>query len=100
MGYQSEAQLGQQLIEDLNGRGYGRIKINDMDELVANFRIQLNIFNNDHPNGNIIPSYLEQQLNSEIFQKNLLANVKIETEKKILETWQSIKKGLMQRMFV
>lgn len=51
MGYQSEAQLEQQLIEDLSERGYERVNIPDMDALEANFFVQLNRFNADKLNG-------------------------------------------------
>ena len=37
MAYQSEAQLEQQLIADLESRDYERVVINDMDELGTNF---------------------------------------------------------------
>ena len=47
MSYQSEAQLEQQLIENLCERGYERVTIKDMDALLQNFREQLNVFNKD-----------------------------------------------------
>ena len=50
LGYQSEAELEKQLIEDLSSRGYEKIKIEDMDELEENFRVQLNKFNSNKLN--------------------------------------------------
>lgn len=45
MGYQSEAQLEDQLIKKLSTQNYAPVKINDYDELVSNFRVQINKFN-------------------------------------------------------
>lgn len=47
MGYQSEAQLEEHLIEKLIAQGYERVVLNDYDALVENFREQLNNFNAD-----------------------------------------------------
>lgn len=45
MGYQSEAQLEQNLMAKLEGQGYERVIIPDYDALVENFRVQINKFN-------------------------------------------------------
>ena len=45
MGYQSEAELENKLIEKLKTQGYERVLINDYSELENNFREQLNKFN-------------------------------------------------------
>ena len=45
MKYQSEAQLENKLIDLLIDGGYKRIYIKDEDDLIENFREQLNIFN-------------------------------------------------------
>ena len=45
MSYQSEAQLEQQLIDQLKGQGYDEVAIPDYDSLVANFRVQFEKFN-------------------------------------------------------
>lgn len=47
MGYQSETQLEEQLIRKLGALGYEFVKIKDYDELVTNFRKELNIFNKE-----------------------------------------------------
>ena len=52
MGYQSEAQLEDKLIKKLETQQYERVSINDYDELVENFRTQINRFNNDVLGGN------------------------------------------------
>lgn len=41
MGYQSEAELEERLINKLTSQGYERIKLNDYDALVDNFRKKL-----------------------------------------------------------
>lgn len=45
MSYQSEAQLEQQLIDQLKGQEYQEVAIPDYDSLVANFRVQFEKFN-------------------------------------------------------
>ena len=47
MGYQSEAELENQLIKQLNEQGYKSVTIKDYDDLLANFREQFNKFNNE-----------------------------------------------------
>ena len=45
MGYTSEAELEERLLQKIVSQGYERIKIPDYDSLLANFRKQLNRFN-------------------------------------------------------
>ena len=45
MAYQSEAQLEQQFIEQLNKQEYKTVSIPDYDALVANFKVQFEAFN-------------------------------------------------------
>ena len=45
MSYQSEAQLEEQLISQLENQEYERIKIDNDDDLIANFKKQFEIFN-------------------------------------------------------
>lgn len=49
--YQSEKKLEALLLMDLVKKGYEEVEIKDKDELEANFRIQLNKFNQDALNG-------------------------------------------------
>lgn len=51
MGYQSEAQLEKQLVEQLVKQGYGQVVINDEDELKKNFREQLYLHNENKLGG-------------------------------------------------
>ena len=53
MSYQSEAQLEQQLIDQLKGQGYDEVAIPDYDSLVANFRVQ---FENSMRQSSLSPS--------------------------------------------
>ena len=45
MGYQSEAALEQQFIEQLNKQEYANVVIPDYDALVENFKVQFEAFN-------------------------------------------------------
>ena len=47
MGYQSEAELENQLIKQLNEQGYKTVAIKDYDGLLANFREQFYQFNRE-----------------------------------------------------
>lgn len=47
MGYQSEAQLEENLIKKLESMNYPYVKIENYDALVDNFRVQINKFNKD-----------------------------------------------------
>ena len=51
MGYQSEAELENHLIAKLHSLEFEPVVINDYDELLANFRQQMNVFNKDKLNG-------------------------------------------------
>ena len=52
MGYQSEAELEDNLIKKLGTQKYPYIKIENYDALVENFREQINKFNADVLKGN------------------------------------------------
>lgn len=54
MAYQSEAQLEEQLIEQLQNQNYNRVEIPDYDSLLENFKIQFEIFNSNKLNGTAI----------------------------------------------
>ena len=47
--YQSEAELENQLIKQLNEQDYASVEINDYDTLLANFRQQFCKFNGAKP---------------------------------------------------
>ena len=47
MGYQSEAELELQFIDQLNKQGYSTVSIPDYDTLLENFKVQFEAFNAD-----------------------------------------------------
>lgn len=47
MGYQSEAELEKLLIEQLAKQGYAKVKIDNQNDLRANLREMLSIFNEE-----------------------------------------------------
>lgn len=51
MGYQSEAELEKQLVDQLTNQGYNYVKIANEEDLIENFRIQFSIHNKDKLNG-------------------------------------------------
>ena len=80
MSYQSEAQLEQQLIDQLKGQDYGEVAIPDYDALVANFRIQFEKFNAAKLTKPLSDKEWERVLNhlngKSIFESVLIAVVK------------------------
>lgn len=54
MGYQSEAELENQLIKQLTVQGYSEVVIADYDALLDNFRIQFNEFNKGKLGGKVL----------------------------------------------
>lgn len=48
MAYQSEAQLEEQLIEQLKSQDYGQVSLPDYDSLLANFKVQFEKFNSSN----------------------------------------------------
>lgn len=51
MAYQPEAELEKNLHKQLVNQGYNAVKIADYDALLANFKQQLNLFNEHKLNG-------------------------------------------------
>ena len=54
MSYQSEAQLEEQLIEQLKSQNYTRVELPDYDALLANFKVQFERFNTANLNGSAL----------------------------------------------
>lgn len=64
MSYQSEAELEQQLIEQLKNQNYHIISLPDYDSLLANFKEQFEAFNATKLNGKVLtPKEWERVLN-------------------------------------
>ena len=84
MSYQSEAQLEQQLIENLCERGYERVTIKDMDALLQNFREQLNVFNKDKLCGKRLTDKEFERVLLEVDGKSVYQSAKILRDKLLL----------------
>ncbi len=54
MSYQSEAQLEQQLIEQLVNQDYKLTAIENYDSLMSNFKIQFETFNSGRINNDVV----------------------------------------------
>lgn len=75
MGYQSEAELEERLMQKLETQGYERIKLNDYDSLVNNFRKELNVLNKDSLGHELSDSEFKRVLNI-IDSKTIYASAK------------------------
>lgn len=85
MAYQSEAQLEQQLIEQLQNQNYNAISLPDYDSLVANFKEQFEAYNASKLNGkSLSPKEWERVLNY-INGKSIFESAKILRDKFVLE---------------
>lgn len=63
MGYQSEAELELQFIDQLNKQGYSTVFIPDYDTLVENFKVQFETFNADKLDNPLTDKEWERILN-------------------------------------
>lgn len=85
MAYQSEAELEQQLIEQLKNQNYHIVSLPDYDALLANFREQFEIFNASKLNGkSLSPKEWERVMNY-INGKSIFESAKILRDKFVLE---------------
>lgn len=75
MGYQSEAELEERLINKLISQGYERIKLNDYDALVDNFRKELNVLNKATLDHELTDSEFKRVMNT-IDSKTIYASAK------------------------
>ena len=83
MAYQSELELENQLIDKMTKKlGYDFVKILTEEELEQNFRKEFN------------------KLNIDNLGRELLTDKEIEEDKKLLEDWKEMKKGLLQQMLI
>lgn len=76
MSYQSEAQLENQLIEDLIAHGYERVAIPDMTALEENFRRILNVFNQGNLKGKELTDKEFERVMLEINGKSVYQSAK------------------------
>lgn len=84
MGYQSEAELEERLMTKLESQGYERIKIEDYEALVENFRKQLNIFNAETLDHELTDSEFKRVMNI-VDSKTVYASAKQLRDKFTLE---------------
>ena len=75
MGYQSEAELEERLMQKLESQGYERIKLTDYDALIENFRKELNAFNQDTLDHELTDSEFKRVMNT-IDSKSIYASAK------------------------
>lgn len=85
MAYQSEAQLEQQLIEQLQNQNYSAVSLSDYDALLANFKEQFEAFNAGKLGGKALsPKEWERVLNY-INGKSIFESAKLIRDKFVLE---------------
>lgn len=85
MAYQSEAELEQQLVEQLKNQNYNAISLPDYDSLLVNFKEQFEVFNANKLNGKTLsPKEWERVLNY-INGKSIFESAKLLRDKFVLE---------------
>lgn len=85
MSYQSEAQLEQQLIEQLVSQDYKRVQIDDYDSLIDNFKIQFEQFNSSKTDGKPFTAKEWERIFNYISGKSIFESAKILRDKFVLE---------------
>lgn len=85
MSYQSEAQLEQQLIEQLQNQKYSVISLPDYDSLLANFKEQFEVFNYAKLNGKALSSKEWERVLNYINGKSIFESAKILRDKFVIE---------------
>ena len=85
MAYQSEAQLEQQLIEQLQSQNYEEVTIPDYDSMVANFRQQFESFNAAKLGGKPLSDKEWERVLNYVNGKSIFESAKILRDKFVLE---------------
>jgi type I restriction enzyme, R subunit len=85
MGYQPEAQLERNLHKQLVDQGYKAVKIADYEALLANFKKQLNIFNEHKLNGQPLTNMEFNRVLTLIEGKSIYDSAKILRDKLLIE---------------
>jgi len=83
--YQSEAELENQLIKQLNDQDYVSVEINDYDALLANFREQFCRFNAGKLNGKPLSDKEWERLTNYMLGNSVFESAKILRDKYVLE---------------
>ncbi|WP_203248257.1 type I restriction endonuclease subunit R [Sporosarcina beigongshangi] len=85
MGYQSEAQLEKNMINQLVRQGYEQIQLPDYDALLRNFRSQVNRFNQKKLEGKPLTDIEFNRLLNLVDGKSIFDSAKILRDKQIIE---------------
>lgn len=85
MSYQSEAQLEEQLIEQLQNQNYTRVEIPDYDTLVANFKVQFESFNKTKLDGKSLSDKEWERVLNYVNGNSIFESAKILRDKFVLE---------------
>jgi type I restriction enzyme, R subunit len=85
MAYQSEAQLELNMLKQLEKQDYDPVNINSYEDLVANFREQLNRFNVKKLDGKPLTDVEFERLMNKIDGKSIFDSAKILRDKQLIE---------------
>ena len=85
MAYQSEAQLEEQLIEQLKNQNYNVVSLPDYDALLANFKEQFEAFNAVNLNGKALSAKEWERVLNYLNGKSIFESAKILRDKFVLE---------------
>ena len=85
MAYQSEAQLEQQLIEQLHSQNYEVVSLPDYDSLLANFKMQFESFNSERLNNKPLSKKEWERVLNYVNGKSIFESAKILRDKFVLE---------------
>lgn len=85
MGYQSEAQLEEQLIEQLKNQNYDRVIIEDENALLENFKVQFETFNKTALEGKSLTEKEWERVFNHIKGKSIFESAKILRDKFTIE---------------
>ncbi|MCM1190074.1 MAG: type I restriction endonuclease subunit R [bacterium] len=85
MAYQSEAELEQQLIEQLKNQNYHSVSLPEYDSLLVNFKEQFETFNASKLNGKALSSKEWERVLNYINGKSIFESAKILRDKFVLE---------------
>jgi type I restriction enzyme R subunit len=85
MSYQSEAQLEKNMVNQLINLGYEPVKIDNYDALVANFREQVNRFNEKKLEGQPLTDAEFNRLMTKVDSKSIFESAKILRDKQLIQ---------------
>lgn len=85
MGYQSEAELENQLIRQLVHQDYREVKIDDYDALLKNFRVQFSEFNKEKLGGKPLSDKEWDRLLNYMMGRTVFESAKVLRDKYVLE---------------